>query len=89
MEASGLRRNPVVDLLHRSGECLCGALAHHSEIKEIEAWYPKAASQIHEFEALAREQGHIEDVWARRLRRVSRQQMRFDHPLCVGCESGD
>lgn len=88
MEIERLERNPVVDLLHRSGECLCGALAHQSEIKDIEAWYPKAAAELHGYEQLARENGHIEDVWARRLRNVSRQQLRIDHPLCVGCESG-
>ncbi len=81
-----LERNPVVDLLHRSGECLCGALAHRSEIKDIEGWFPETAQEIREYETLARENGHLEDVWAGRLT-VNRQQMRFDHPLCIGCES--
>jgi 3'-phosphoadenosine 5'-phosphosulfate sulfotransferase (PAPS reductase)/FAD synthetase len=87
MEREGLGRNPVVDLLHRSGECLCGALAHQSEIKDIETWFPETAQEIHDYERLAYEHGHIEDVWARRLRSVNRQQMRFDHPLCVSCVS--
>lgn len=86
MYRHGLPRNPVVDLLHRSGECLCGALAHHSEMADIEGWFPDAAAEIHECERLARENGHIEDVWARRLRNINRQQLRIDHPLCVGCE---
>jgi 3'-phosphoadenosine 5'-phosphosulfate sulfotransferase (PAPS reductase)/FAD synthetase len=89
MAAQGLARNPVVDLLHRSGECLCGALAHHSEIRDIELWYPAAAAEIHGYESLARERGHIEDVWARRLRRVSRQQLRLDLPLCSSCPTPD
>jgi 3'-phosphoadenosine 5'-phosphosulfate sulfotransferase (PAPS reductase)/FAD synthetase len=86
MEREGLTRNPVVDLLHRSGECLCGALAHRSELAEIEGWYPKAAAEIHAYEQLATEHGHLEDRWATR-RTVHREQMRFDHPLCVGCET--
>ena len=95
MEAKGLGRNPVVDLLHRSGECLCGALAHHSEIRDIEAWYPAEARMLHEYEQLARERGHLEDVWAGRLTGVSRQQLRLETdvagalgglmPLCQDC----
>lgn len=85
MEVEGLRRNTVVDLLHRSGECLCGALAHHSEMAEIEQWFPDAGAELHGYEQLARDHGHLEDVWAGRLT-VNRAQLRFDHPLCIGCE---
>lgn len=85
MDAEGLPRNPVVDLLHRSGECLCGALARASEIQDIELWYPETAKTLHGYEQLARDNGHIEDVWARPLRNVSRSQMRMDMPLCVSC----
>lgn len=87
MEREGLKRNRVVDLLHRSGECLCGALAHRSEFKDIAGWFPLVAQEIHTYERLAEEHGHLEDVWAGRLT-VNRQQLRIDHPLCVGCESG-
>ena len=81
--AQGLERSPVVDLLHRSGECLCGALAHHWKC-EIETWYPEAAEVLHDYESLAREHGHLEDVWAGRLRE-HRQQLRMDLELCQGC----
>jgi 3'-phosphoadenosine 5'-phosphosulfate sulfotransferase (PAPS reductase)/FAD synthetase len=87
IETEGLVRSPVVDTLHRSGECLCGALAHTSEIIDIRAWFPEVAEEIADYEELARQHGHLEDVWAGRLT-VNRQQLRFDHPLCVGCESG-
>jgi 3'-phosphoadenosine 5'-phosphosulfate sulfotransferase (PAPS reductase)/FAD synthetase len=80
----GLKRNRVVDLLHRSGECLCGALAHHSEMREIELWYPETAAVLHAYERLAHDNGHLEDVWAGRLSGVSRQQVRL--PLCSSCE---
>jgi 3'-phosphoadenosine 5'-phosphosulfate sulfotransferase (PAPS reductase)/FAD synthetase len=84
MESRGLKRNWVVDTLHRSGECLCGALAHRSEITDIRSWFPLTAQEITSYEQLARDHGHLEDVWAGRLT-VNRQQLRFDHPLCVGC----
>lgn len=35
MGAHDLPRNQVTDLLHRSGECLCGALARREELQEI------------------------------------------------------
>jgi 3'-phosphoadenosine 5'-phosphosulfate sulfotransferase (PAPS reductase)/FAD synthetase len=86
MESEGLKRNRVVDLLHRSGECLCGALARRSEFKDIEGWFPLVAQEIRGYERLAAENGHLEDRWASRLT-VNRQQMRFDHPLCSSCEA--
>lgn len=46
----GLRRNLVADLLHSSGECLCGAYAHEGELEEIRQWYPEAAEQIDDLE---------------------------------------
>lgn len=85
LASEGLDRNPVVDLLHRSGECLCGALAHHSEMRDIEAWYPATAATLHEYEQLARDRGHLEDVWAGRLT-VHRQQLRLGlQHLCQDC----
>lgn len=86
MEAEGLKRNRVVDLLHRSGECLCGALARRSELKDIEGWFPLTAQEIYTYERLAEEHGHRDDRWAVR-QNVSKEQMRFDQPLCVGCVS--
>ena len=79
----GLARNHVVDLLHRSGECLCGALARAAEIREIESWFPRVAEELHAYEELAREHGHAEVVWAGRSR-VSRTQPKL--PLCWSCE---
>jgi 3'-phosphoadenosine 5'-phosphosulfate sulfotransferase (PAPS reductase)/FAD synthetase len=46
------RRNPdvpaneVSDLLHMSGECLCGCFAHPGELDEIEEWYPTMARYL-------------------------------------------
>lgn len=35
---AGLSRNPVVDLIHKSGECLCGAFAKQGELEELKLW---------------------------------------------------
>lgn len=49
-EAHHLPSNEVVDLLHMSGECLCGAFAKRGELKMIEAFYPATAQHIHDLE---------------------------------------
>jgi 3'-phosphoadenosine 5'-phosphosulfate sulfotransferase (PAPS reductase)/FAD synthetase len=84
VDEEGLQRNPVVDLLHRSGECLCGALARREELAEIERWYPVAAAEIRVYEDLARAHGHPDDLWASKLTQP-RSQARL--PLCWSCEA--
>lgn len=42
--------NRVTDLIHMSGECLCGAFAHKGELDEIAEWFPEVARQIRELE---------------------------------------
>jgi len=39
-------RNEVSDLLHMSGECLCGCFGHPDELEEIRMWFPEAAEYI-------------------------------------------
>jgi 3'-phosphoadenosine 5'-phosphosulfate sulfotransferase (PAPS reductase)/FAD synthetase len=43
-------RNPVADLIHMSGECLCGSFAHPGELAEIGEWFPEAVAEIRELE---------------------------------------
>lgn len=50
-------RNEVSDVLHMSGECLCGAFAHSGELNEIEEWYPHVAEEIRALEAEVRATG--------------------------------
>lgn len=38
LERAGLERNPVVDLIHKSGECLCGAFKKPGELEELNQW---------------------------------------------------
>ena len=84
MADHGLRRNPVVDLLHRSGECLCGALAREDEIHEIDAWYPEAGKRIHDLEEQARCAGLKSTRWASRKKWGDAEQITL--PMCASCE---
>lgn len=43
-------RNEVSDLLHMSGECLCGAFAHRGELDEIGDWFPEVRKEIEDLE---------------------------------------
>lgn len=98
MARRGLRRNEVVDKIHMSGECLCGAFAKPGEIKELELWYPEVAARIHSLEEKVAAKGLRGYVWGTRPPRVHRDQMSMldlAHealeeeavvgPLCVGC----
>lgn len=46
----GVPRNPVADLLHMSGECLCGSFAGRGELDEIAMWFPDVAEEIRDLE---------------------------------------
>ena len=59
MQDHGLQRNEVVDALHKSGECLCGAFAKHGELSEIEFWYPKVAEEIRTLEQEVKKCGFV------------------------------
>ena len=86
IESEGLRRNPVVDLLHRSGECLCGALARPDEIHDIDLWFPDAGKRIHDLEDRAREKGLDHSLWATRKAGVTGRQMPLNLEMCSSCE---
>jgi len=91
IEKHGLKRNKVVDLLHRSGECLCGALARPDEIKEIELWYPEVAKRIHDLEEECRKRGLPYKWGARKVvdnidnNNVNNLPEQFSLPLCTKC----
>lgn len=43
--------NQVTDLIHMSGECLCGSFAHEGELAEIAEWFPDVVAEIRALEA--------------------------------------
>lgn len=87
----GLPRNQVVDVLHRSGECLCGALAQEREIHELAYWYPEAAERIQALEVACEDAGLAACVWAGKTARAIHddqgQLFRKSQfaPLCSSC----
>jgi 3'-phosphoadenosine 5'-phosphosulfate sulfotransferase (PAPS reductase)/FAD synthetase len=83
MEAVGLPRNPVVDKLHRSGECLCGALADPQELDWIAFWYPETAARIRALEADCFSRG-LPYRWGQKASRpIEPNQPML--PLCQDC----
>ncbi len=50
MKHCGVERNQVVDLIHKSGECLCGAFAKKGELAEVKLWFPEVAKRIEDLE---------------------------------------
>lgn len=85
IDANGLQRNPVVDKLHRSGECLCGALARPQELDEIGFWYPEVARRIHALEQQCHARGLPSRWGSTQVRPVDPGQQWL--PLCQSCET--
>lgn len=61
-ELNDVPTNPVSQLLHMSGECLCGAFAHPGELDEIGYWFPETKAEIEALEAEVRAAGHPEPL---------------------------
>ena len=80
--------NDVVQLLHMSGECLCGAYAHKGELAEIKLWYPETGAYIEQLEVKVQAAGHAwgweEGPPAKKV--VHPDQGDLFMPLCTNCE---
>lgn len=93
IDARGLPRNPVSDLLGMSGECLCGAMASPGELNMIAGLYPEKAAEIRALEDEAEAKGLRACRWGQRPPAVAKEQLRaFLTPsdgsiqmLCHGC----
>ncbi len=79
-------RNEVSDLLHMSGECLCGAFAKRNELDEIGAWFPEVRREIEDLEADVRAAGKAPDqrcTWG-----WGAERGRYKSgPLCSSCDA--
>lgn len=56
----GVPRNEVADLLHMSGECLCGSFAKQDELAMIGDWFPEVREEIEALEAEIADRADIE-----------------------------
>lgn len=93
MERRGLPRNLVKDLLHISGECLCGCFAKPGEREQIAAWFPQVDARIRALEAEAQLRG-VPARWGKRpgkwyLRKKQGQLELFDMFMCASCMKDD
>lgn len=59
MKHPDMPHNEVTDLLHMSGECLCGAFAHKGELDEIGMWYPDVKAEINALELMVAATGRF------------------------------
>lgn len=85
MEANGLPRSPVTDLLHISGECMCGSFAGKYERKELELWYPEFVKDVIEpLEKEAKEAG-VHSEWGVRPRKDTLTEELPFMPMCASC----
>jgi 3'-phosphoadenosine 5'-phosphosulfate sulfotransferase (PAPS reductase)/FAD synthetase len=87
--AGDVPRNEVSDLIHMSGECLCGAFAHKDEFAEIEVFFPDVALHIRKLEEEVAAAGrHTEKLckwgWGATAK-ISESDL-FSGPLCSSCE---
>lgn len=79
--------NEVSQLIHMSGECLCGAFAKKDEMKEVRFWFPKVGEEIDRLEADVRAAGHPAQrcVWGWGADRTTKRSK--SGPLCSSCST--
>lgn len=80
--------NMVSDLLHMSGECLCGSFAHPGELDEINMWFPDTVREIRRLESRIAERDNIPAQrktwgWGSTSRARAKEK---SGPLCSSCE---
>jgi 3'-phosphoadenosine 5'-phosphosulfate sulfotransferase (PAPS reductase)/FAD synthetase len=97
IDEHGLKRSPVKQKYHHSGECLCGAFGNRTEeLTLLEAHYPETANRIKELEEKVQEK-HGNDprsYWAhgnmdnKQMRALLADNDESQMMLCASCEAG-
>jgi 3'-phosphoadenosine 5'-phosphosulfate sulfotransferase (PAPS reductase)/FAD synthetase len=85
LEAARIPRNPVSINCHRSGECLCGALANHAELGEIAFFYPEVGERFEKLRLEVVARGIESAQWAGGPTTRRRSTPRNNLPLCTSC----
>jgi len=78
-------RNIVSDVLHMSGECLCGAFAKPGELEEIAYWFPEVAEHIRSLEKEVEAAGHARCRWGWG-NSITIEQPSRSGQLCSSCD---
>lgn len=80
--------NEVTDLLHMSGECLCGSFAHVGELDEIAMWFPDVVAVIRGLESEIADRSDIPDQRKRWGWGANVERANFDSGmLCSSCDT--
>lgn len=82
LENAKILRSPVVDKIHKSGECLCGAYASPGEAEELEFWYPEFMAEIRSME-INPDVPAERRVWGWGCHQKRKGK---NGPLCAGCK---
>jgi 3'-phosphoadenosine 5'-phosphosulfate sulfotransferase (PAPS reductase)/FAD synthetase len=80
--------NRVTDLIHMSGECLCGSFARKGELDEIAEWFPEVARQIRELEQELEDRTdipHERKTWGWSTNYTGEPPL--SGPMCSSCDS--
>ena len=83
-------RNEVSDLLHMSGECLCGAFAHRGELEEIGYWFPDVKAEIEALECEVAATGKFPEKkckWGWTTRDDIEAAPSKSGPMCSSCDA--
>lgn len=84
-------RNPVSDMLHMSGECMCGAFAKVGERNALEFFYPEFAKRISDIEKKVMLNQNIKlerTTWGWGVHRKRNRSKKIGE-LCSSCEFGE
>lgn len=81
----GVKRNPVSELLHRSGECMCGTMQSLEEGEEAAFWFPEWGKWRARMNDLAASSGHNWS-WGETMPKKSRKCKEEFAPMCTGCK---
>jgi len=81
--------NRVTDLIHMSGECLCGAFSHAGELEEIGQWFPEVVAEIKALEAEIADRDDIPEKrkhWGWNANERQEKPSKVGH-LCSSCDA--
>lgn len=84
-----LPQSDVAALIHRSGECNCGAFAAPGEREMLASLYPEFEAWISDLERRAEAAGAINCRWGKRppASQIPGQLELAPGPMCVGCSA--
>lgn len=87
-EAHDVPRSEVADVLHMSGECLCGAYGSRAELIHLKIFYPEVVAQIERCEQIAKDAGQKYCLWGERRDRADFEQLSEEAAFACQCAFG-